>query len=178
MRFFGGRFLVVPAVLAMLAILPGCDEASDTGSVDTGATVGKHPPALALEPVQDPVGVGEAGLAAYRGKVLVLGFWLGGCAPCLTEMPELVDLHHAYEDKGVEVLLINVGGSPPAVRGAIHDYGMEFAMAMDALSLTASRYQVGVFPTTFVIDRDGVIRARIAGNRRPGTITQTVTDLL
>jgi len=166
-----------PLVAMALGALPGCDDGGGGGGA-TGATEGDRPPALALEAVQDPAGAVSLGLEAYRGKVLVLGFWLGGCAPCLTEMPELVTLHQAYADQGVEVLLVNVGGSPPAVRRAIADYGMRFGMALDTLSLSASRYHVGVFPTTFIIDREGIIRARLAGNRKAGTITDVVTDIL
>jgi len=169
-------FPILPLLAALTLPLAACDEAPD--GPQTGATVGAHPPSLALEAVQDPVGVAAEGLDAYRGKVLVLGFWLGGCAPCLTEMPELVDIHETYADQGVEVLLVNVGGGAPAVDRAIHDFGMRFGMVLDTLSLSATRYEVGVFPTTFVIDREGIIRARLAGNRRPGTVTDVVKGLL
>ncbi|KAA5606029.1 TlpA family protein disulfide reductase [Roseospira marina] len=172
------RLCVAPVLGAVLLALSACDDGAGDGGLVTGATEGKRPPSVALEAVQDPEGAATAGLEAYRGKILVLGFWLGGCAPCLTEMPELVELHKAYADQGVEVLLVNVGGSPPTVRRAISDFGMRFGMTLDTLALTATRFKVGVFPTTFVIDREGVIRARLAGNRKPGTIKTAVDGLL
>lgn len=161
--------------LAALTSLAAC---SDAGETATGVKVGDHPPSLALEAVQDPIGVADHGLDAYKGKVLVLGFWLGGCAPCLKEMPELVELRRRYGAEGLDVLLVNTGGNRKAVDDAIADNGIDFAMAMDALNLSSQRFEVGVFPTTFILDRDGVIRARMAGEHRPGDIAREATALL
>ncbi|MEF2070819.1 TlpA family protein disulfide reductase [Consotaella aegiceratis] len=166
----------IRALPVCLAILGGCNGSSDRSAV--GAEVGDKPPSLALEAVQDPADAASAGLDAYDGKVLVLGFWLGGCISCLNEMPELVDLHRSFNQRGLDVLMVNTGGNKQAVTNAIRDYGIDFGMTLDAISLSTKRYEVGVFPTIFVIGRDGVIKARMAGEQRPGVITETAASLL
>jgi thiol-disulfide isomerase/thioredoxin len=168
------RRILVPAL--GLALVGGCDDGGGPGSAGTGVRPGLHPPPLAVELV-DGAAPQAVDLAAYRGKILVLGFWLGGCAPCLEEIPELQALARGAAGQGVAVLLVNVGGNRRIVEDLARDFDVAFPLALDTLSLTADRYGVGAFPTTFVIDRDGVIRARLAGEQKPGHLTQAVAAL-
>ncbi|WP_200292344.1 TlpA family protein disulfide reductase [Rhodospirillum rubrum] len=117
-------------------------------------------------------------LRDHAGRVVVVNFWLGGCAPCLTEMPTLEAFHRGWADKGVDLMAINVGGNAQIVRKAITDVDATFPFLVDELSLTASRYEVAVFPTTLVIDRQGIVRARFAGEMKDQALAQAVLPLL
>lgn len=115
---------------------------------------GKPPNLAVLDLAGNPVS-----LADYAGKPVLLNFWLGGCAPCLTEIPTLQALHAAHAAEGLAVLSINVGGN--AAVAADMQARVDYAVVRDALGLTATRYQIGAFPTNVVIGRDGRVRARL-----------------
>lgn len=170
------RLWTALALAGVLGLAGGCDAPATSGA-GGGVGPGAVPPPLAIEMVHNPARL-PVGLEDARGKVLVLGFWLGGCAPCLAEIPELKALTAEHGPDGLEVLLVNVGGNRRIVEDLARTENIPFPMALDTLSLSASRYGVAVFPTVFIIDRQGTIRARLAGAQKPGHLTAMAASLL
>lgn len=161
----GSRSLA--AAIFAAALLAGCGDRPE-------AAIGQPPPVLAaLDLAGQPVHLGD-----FAGRVLVVNFWLGGCAPCLSEVPAIDAVYRAHRDQGLAVLSINVGGNPAVVRRLIAETHPAYDLALDQLGLTASRYGVAAFPTTLVIDRGGVIRARIPGELRKDQLAGAVRSLL
>ncbi|WP_316977016.1 TlpA family protein disulfide reductase [Shumkonia mesophila] len=117
-------------------------------------------------------------LADYAGKVLIINFWLGGCAACVQELPVIEAVHREHRDRGVVVLAVNVGGNADMARQLAAERGNGFENAVDELSLTATRYEVGVFPTVVVVDRAGRLRARMVGQIPKATLEAKVAALL
>ena len=94
------RFLAI-LLLLPLAIAPGCDRGAhpaQTGQVAPDFTVSD--------------GTTTVHLASYRGRVVLLNFWATWCAPCVVEMPSLLQLHHDQPD--LAILAVSIDEDPDA----------------------------------------------------------------
>jgi len=105
----------------------------------------------------------ESKLSDYKGDVLFVNFWWAGCGPCLREMPELDDVYAQYRDKGFHVLGINMGQKLEQIRNANRRIDVSFPLFMDELKITSQQYKVEFPPTSFIINRDGIITEQIIG---------------
>lgn len=93
-----------------------------------------------------------------RGKVLIVNFWATWCAPCKAEMPTLQSYLEAHKAEGLEVLAISMDETRdlPAVKKIAQQYAFKVALKADANIKGLGR--IWRMPTTFVIDRDGILR--------------------
>ena len=110
-------------------------------------------------------------LTRYRGKVVVLNFWVTWCEPCRTEISELVELQKRYLDRGLAVIGIAVEDALASVQAASKQLNINYPVALGDKKLSAVFGGVG-FPTTFVIGRDG----RIYGKHRGATNLRVLED--
>lgn len=116
------------------------------------------------------LGGGTVKLSDYRGKVVILNFWTKSCRPCLEEMPSLAELAALLEKKpGVELLTIctdETAEDAEATLRSILGTVPPFVTAIDADSeIVADKYGTKLYPETWFIDGQGVIRARFDGAR-------------
>ena len=104
--------------------------------------------------------VGEGSLANFRGQVVLLNVWATWCPPCLAEMPELDKLQTTHSAEGLVVLQIS-DESRETVSGYLDKH------LMTTIHATAQPIPWPEFgrPTTFVIDRQGIVRKIISGQR-------------
>ena len=108
----------------------------------------------------------EVAFADFRGRVVVVNLWAMWCAPCRTEMPTLAALQRAYPEDQVFVLPVNVDTGDDAVADAI-----SFIDVHEPLPFYSDRsFRLpfvfpgsGKMPQTIVLDRQGRIRAWMAG---------------
>lgn len=101
-------------------------------------------------------------VSAQRGKAVVLNFWATWCPPCRDEMPSLNSLHNRFKDRGLVVLGVAAGSSGTEVRNFIKKSPLDYTVLLEGME--ASRlYNVYSIPTTFLIDKKGFIRERLAG---------------
>lgn len=107
-------------------------------------------PSLDGEPVR---------LSDFRGKAVFLNFWATWCAPCRREMPDIQAVARARSG-AVQVILIEVAElNWDAARPFLRDLGIELLVVQDRESRVLEAYQVRALPTSFVLDRRGIIRA-------------------
>ena len=110
-------------------------------------------------------------LSSFRGKTLVLNFWTKTCKPCLEEMPALAELAKVARGRGdFNVLTVSTDKGPDDVRDtlAVVLQGGEipFTVLFDPESeIVGDKYGTKLFPETWIIDPDGIIRARFDGAR-------------
>lgn len=97
-------------------------------------------------------------LSSQRGKVVVLVFWAPWCPPCKEELQSLNKLYQAYRSRGLVVLAVSSDKSPSSVKDFIAKNPVAFDILFDdKLSVSRDLYKAFMVPTTFVIDRRGVI---------------------
>lgn len=158
------------ALLVLLAVLVGgCSAESETTATP--------PSAPGLGDGGDPIGRGdqapafaggllageEVTLDSLRGKPVVLNFWLTTCEPCLREMPLLATAANETDD--LVVLGVNFGEAEATVAGYVDsfDVDLDFPILLDHGGEIGNAYGIVVFPTTYFIDRHGVVQYRRIG---------------
>lgn len=104
-------------------------------------------------------------LSDMTGKVMLINLWASWCAPCRAEMHELAALQAELGDDMFEVVAVNVDrGGIPAAKDALAEWGVEgLAFYADPKMKTAIELANGALPTSFIIDRDGNVRAYFLG---------------
>jgi thiol-disulfide isomerase/thioredoxin len=96
-------------------------------------------------------------LSTYRGKVVVVNFWATWCAPCRQEMPALQRV--AASEPNVVVLEVDLMEAGDKARSFLDSLGLDrLQPVLDTDGATTRRYGVLTLPSTFFIDKDGVIR--------------------
>jgi thiol-disulfide isomerase/thioredoxin len=151
-----GRWLIALALGAQL----GCSRATEAAPAPAFASLDQL----------------EAEIARHRGHGLLLNLWATWCAPCVAELPELVETAHAYKSRGGEVILLSCDLMVPGVtredaRAKVEAFlakrkydvpGLIFdADNYDALN---ARYELpGEVPVTLAFDKNGKIVDRQAG---------------
>jgi thiol-disulfide isomerase/thioredoxin/tetratricopeptide (TPR) repeat protein len=108
-------------------------------------------------------------LATFRGKTLVINVWGSWCPPCRLEMPDLV-AESAADGPNVAFLGIDLTETPAVARAYITAKGVTYPQVVaTAASAFAHDYDIRNYPTTIVIDPNGVVRARHDDNLLPRT---------
>jgi peroxiredoxin len=100
-------------------------------------------------------------LAALRGKVVLVNFWASWCEPCRDEMPVLSDVYKDFHEKGVVVIGVSV--DRPRARDAVVRIasGLSYPVGMDQEAETDGFGMPDVLPLTYVLDKQGTVRARL-----------------
>ncbi|MDE3151613.1 MAG: TlpA family protein disulfide reductase [Gemmatimonadota bacterium] len=100
------------------------------------------------------------GLAAYQGDVTILNVWATWCGPCKAEMPTLEHLYEMFKGNGLKVVAVSIDetASDDSVRAYARNMGLTFDVLHDPQYRIEQAYQVVGYPSSYVIDRDGVIR--------------------
>ena len=102
-------------------------------------------------------------LSELRGKVVVLNFWATWCAPCVEELPSLVNLQQKMRNKGITVLAVSVDQDESLYRRFVQDHNVNLLTVRDANQTSNNLYGTFKFPETYIIDRNGVMRRKFIG---------------
>lgn len=120
-----------------------------------------------------------AKLSDYKGKVVMVNFWATWCEDCRTEMPALEKAYEAHKDQGLVILGVDLKESHASVNGFVGNYGITYPVLMDKDdSVAVDLYKVKPIPTTFFIDRDGVLRDKTEAPMTADYIENTLKPLL
>lgn len=111
-------------------------------------------------------------LTQFGGKVIYLDFWASWCAPCRTSFPLLNKMYQNLRDKGLEVVAINLDENKANAEKFLKDFPVSFAILRDSKGEWADKYVVESMPTSFIIDRQGVIQ-----NIHHGFTSDDIKDL-
>lgn len=95
-------------------------------------------------------------LSDYKGKKVMLNFWATWCPPCKAEMPAM-EKFHGEVGEDVTILAVNIDARYD-VKSYVEKMGVSFPVLLDEKDKVNNDYQILTIPTTFFIDKEGVIR--------------------
>ncbi len=104
-------------------------------------------------------------LSELRGKAVLLNFWATWCPPCRAEMPAFQQAYQDYSDQDFVILAVNAiqQDNLAAIHEFQAEYGLSFPIVLDNDGNVSRAYQVRSLPTSFFIDKDGVISEVVIG---------------
>lgn len=152
----GGLVVVAVVVLTAMYVPSDFDQALHTYGGPAGQ-VGTDLPEAVVPNVEG----GRIDLAAYKGRPVLVNLWATWCGPCRREMPALERL--SKEQSGLTVIAIDQREDPAIVRSYVKRFGVTFAVGIDdSQQLGTDLHLIGL-PSSFFVDRDGVIRDAVDG---------------
>ena len=131
------------------------------GTETREAATGTNAPVVKLgDTFPDPGGFGVEGEIPrdLKGKVVIVDFWASWCGPCQESFPLMEDLYRRYRAEGLVVLAVNVDESRSAMKTFLSDNPVSFPVVRDAKRRLVTRVNVTSMPTSFLLDRNGVVR--------------------
>lgn len=126
--------------------------------LESGLDIGNKAPDFKLESL-----TGETlKLSDYRGKTVMLNFWASWCPPCRVEMPHMETYYQKYkESENMEILAVNMTtlerGRQEKVAEFVNELQLSFPVLMDEAGTAKDLYKVAVYPTTYIVNPEGVI---------------------
>ncbi len=155
-----------------LAVIPAYKEIGDYLKIVENVQVGQTAPDFTVPSIEEGK---EITLSSLRGKYVLVDFWASWCQPCRAENPNVLAAYNKYKSKGFEVLSVSVDRDVAAWKKAVSDDGMIWLQGHDDKDISHSLYGVVSIPSTFLLDKDGVI---INKNLRGGALEEKLQELL
>ena len=155
---------LLTAVLLGLLVIQGCTTSAP--DITNGHQPGSSelPPApeegrLAPDFTLSDLKGNRLRLSDLRGKVVFVNFWTTWCPPCRAEMPEIEAVYQEYKDKDVVFLGVDILEPENVVRQFVQEGGYNWTFVIDTTGEVTATYRIPAIPTSFFIDREGIIRA-------------------
>ena len=115
-------------------------------------------------------------LKDYKGKVVMINFWVSWCSDCKGEMPKVVELYKEYGENKKDLIILGVATpiskeypnnkdkiDKKALLKYIEDNKYVFPSLFDETGKTYAEYEIEEYPSTFIIDRNGFLKVYIQG---------------
>ncbi|MCY3866263.1 MAG: redoxin domain-containing protein [Chloroflexi bacterium] len=124
-----------------------------------GLAAGNRAPAFTIETLDGEV----LALSYLRDQVVLLNFWGTWCGPCRREMPEFQKAYEEWHEGGLEILAIAYNDTEEAMFSFRDEFALSFPLALDDSGEINESYGIQTRPSSYLLDRDGVILARHFG---------------
>ena len=154
------RSLLSASLAVLILGLAACGESSgggaDSASGSQNELIGKPAPSFSVSTAN---GKGTVDLSSLKGKVVIVDFWATWCGPCKESFPKLQEIYTKYNSSGLEI----VGLSEDDENQGIAEFGqahgnVKFPIGWDNGKSVAGQYKPPTMPTSFVIDKNGIVR--------------------
>jgi len=170
LRWVVGLVLIIVVPIALVVLVAYVVE------VPPGdAAVGKPLPDFSVP--QFPQGT--LTFSQFRGRPVVINYLAAWCGPCWQELPYFQNEWMKHRDKGLVVIGISLQDSPKTVEYMVSRIGLDFPIGMDETGVVASRvFRIMGMPTTYFIDRKGVVQGVWRGPIHPKSLRQQIEKIL
>jgi cytochrome c biogenesis protein CcmG/thiol:disulfide interchange protein DsbE len=167
------RIVLFVAVIGALAVL-GVG-LLHPGTAATGLGVGNVAPDFTLTSLNGK----QVSLSQFRGKPVMLNFWYSTCPGCLAEIPGMQRFYAAQRAAGKDFVILGVNSVDDAqtAQQFAQQYGLTYSLALDDNQQVATLYHLTATPTSYFIDRQGIIRATVVGPVDESTLQQDVAEI-
>ncbi|MCU1319843.1 MAG: Redoxin domain protein [Edaphobacter sp.] len=131
-------------------LLAGCNRGDHPGRI------GKAAPQFVMSD-----GTRTVDLSKLRGRVVVLNLWATWCAPCIEELPSLLEMQKKMPD--VAVVAVSMDQDPDVYRKFLADHHVDVLTLRDAEMKVNALYGTVQIPETYIIDKQGILRRKFIG---------------
>jgi cytochrome c biogenesis protein CcmG/thiol:disulfide interchange protein DsbE len=168
--------LMVVVIAGLLAVAKYRSKYSGHSARNAVATAPGHPaPDFVLADLQGHT----VKLSDLRGKAVVLNFWATWCPPCKQEIPWFVDLQKRYGSEGLQIVGVAMDDSGQEdVQKFAAENAINYPILLGQEEVAEEYGGINYLPTTFYIDRNGVVINRVFGEADRGEIEQNVKRAL
>ncbi|MDA8189321.1 MAG: TlpA disulfide reductase family protein [Dehalococcoidales bacterium] len=139
-----------------------------------GPNVGMLAPDFTLK---DPQG-NQVSLSGFRGRPVMINFWATWCPPCRYEMPFMETVYRERAADGLVILAVSIDEDPNEVPRFMKEFGITFPVVLDTDQSVATKYRIRPIPTSFFVDKDGVIRDMEIGAMDKKTILKKLSKVM
>lgn len=130
-------------------------------------SLSSKPSAAAKEPAPDftlsAINGRDFHLGDHKGKPILINFFASWCLPCREEMPVIEKIVREYGPKGVVFLGVAVDDTEEKMKDFIAKYGVTFPVGLDKTAAIQKSFDLYGIPTTYFINRQGIISYTHAG---------------
>ncbi|HVN16479.1 MAG TPA: redoxin domain-containing protein [Anaerolineales bacterium] len=139
------------------------------------ATVNYPAPGISLNDIHG----NPESLADYRGRVVLVNLWATWCPPCKQEMPVFQTYYDQHKSNGFDIVAINDGDPTKDVMQFVDNYKLTFSVWLDPNYVATDKvFQTINLPSSYVIDRNGVVRLIWVGGITGDMLERYVTPII
>ena len=119
-------------------------------------------------------------LSDMRGQAVLVNLWATWCPPCRAEMPAMQKMYAEYKEQGFVILAVNMTyqDTQSAVLPFAQEYGLTFPILLDKTGAIGNKYELRSLPSSFFIDRDGIIQEVVIGGPMAEALLRTRIESL
>jgi thiol-disulfide isomerase/thioredoxin len=115
-------------------------------------------------------------LSALRGKVVLVDFWASWCEPCKKELPLLDKMAPRLRARGIEIVAVNIDDDKKKADDFLKSHNLHLVAVTDKDKRIVGKYEPPKMPSSFVVDKGGVVRA-VHGGFEPGDEAKLEAEL-
>ena len=148
--------LLARAAAALVLLVLGCATTGAAGG-ESGGPVGAPLPSLTVDALSGKT----INVATYKGRVLLLDVWASWCDPCKQELPVLNEMARRLKSQGIDILAVSVDQERENVDKFLRAHGgghWALTVAHDPRGAVAELLRPDKMPTSYVVDRSGIVR--------------------
>ncbi len=138
--------------LALMLLVSGCDRG------DHPSNIGRPAPQFAVSD-----GAVSVDLSKLRGQVVVLNLWATWCAPCVAELPSLLELHRRMPN--LAIVAVSIDQDDVVYRNFLKRHHVDLITVRDASQQVNATYGTRQIPESYIIDRSGILRRKLVNSQ-------------